>query len=232
MQSGRQDGAKKGTKLNERQRKFCREYVVDLNATQAAIRAGYHEKTAYSMGPRLLKHVEVRECVAELKRALASKLEITQERVLKEWAYVAFANMQDFTRVTPEGDPYVDLSRCTREQMAALAETQVEDFTEGRGENARNIRRVRIKFHSKPQALEALSKHLGLFEADNKQKGLQAFIEYLQQRVTDSANYTEQHRVPETRSLPAGPGPVLAGGSGMAAGLDLVRDGGNGSERT
>ena len=46
-------------KLNEKQKMFCEEYIIDLNATQSAIRAGYSEKTAYSIGQRLLKKVEV-----------------------------------------------------------------------------------------------------------------------------------------------------------------------------
>jgi phage terminase small subunit len=170
MQSGRQDGSKRKRGLTPKQRKFCSEYVVDLNATQAAIRAGYSAKTARSQASDLLTKPDIQEGIREAQKALASTLSITPEKVLKEWGNIAFANMQDFTRVTPEGDPYVDLSECTREQMAALSETQVEDFTEGRGDDARNVRRVKIKFHSKTQALDALSRHLGLFEADNSQR--------------------------------------------------------------
>ncbi len=53
--------------MTPRQEKFCVEYLIDLNATQAAIRAGYSEKTAYSMGQRLLKNVEIKSRIKELQ---------------------------------------------------------------------------------------------------------------------------------------------------------------------
>lgn len=53
--------------MTPRQEKFCIEYLIDLNATQAAIRAGYSEKTAYSMGQRLLKNVEIKSRIKELQ---------------------------------------------------------------------------------------------------------------------------------------------------------------------
>ena len=52
--------------LNEKQKRFCDEYVIDYNATQSAIRAGYSEKTAYSIGQRMLKKVEIQKQIAEL----------------------------------------------------------------------------------------------------------------------------------------------------------------------
>lgn len=51
--------------MNKRQKRFADEYLIDLNLTQAAIRAGYSAKTAYSIGQRLLKHVEVRSYIDE-----------------------------------------------------------------------------------------------------------------------------------------------------------------------
>ena len=59
--------------LTPKQDRFCREYMVDLCATQAAIRAGYSEKTAYSQGGRLLRNVEVKAAIAELQEAAAER---------------------------------------------------------------------------------------------------------------------------------------------------------------
>ena len=53
----------KTKKLTDKQKRFCEEYLIDLNATQAATRAGYSAKTAYSMGQRMLKKVEVQEYI-------------------------------------------------------------------------------------------------------------------------------------------------------------------------
>ncbi len=71
--------------------------------------------------------------------------------------------MFDFIRITPDGEPMVDLSNLTRDQAAALSETMVEDFTEGRGELARDVRRVKIKLHDKLSALHKLGIHIGMF---------------------------------------------------------------------
>ena len=69
--------------LNDKQKLFYNEYLVDSNATQAAIRAGYSKKTAYSQGQRLLKHVEGKKYMTELMEEKESKLIADQDEVLK-----------------------------------------------------------------------------------------------------------------------------------------------------
>lgn len=70
-------------KLTDKQTAFVREYLVDLNATQAAIRAGYSERTAYSVGQRLLKKVEIQRAVAAAQAKRARRVEIKAEDVLR-----------------------------------------------------------------------------------------------------------------------------------------------------
>lgn len=70
--------------MTPRSRDFVDEYLVDLNATQAAIRAGYSEKTAYSIGQRLLKNVEVQAMIANRMEERSKRTEITQDRVLTD----------------------------------------------------------------------------------------------------------------------------------------------------
>lgn len=70
--------------LNPKQQRFVAEYLTDLNATQAAIRAGYSEKTAYSIGAENLKKPEIAAAIAKGQAKLAGKLEITVEKVLKD----------------------------------------------------------------------------------------------------------------------------------------------------
>lgn len=152
------------TGINDKQARFVEEYLVDLNATQAAIRAGYSERTAYSQGQRLLKNVEVAAAIAAGQAKLAAKLEITQERVRDELAKIAFANMGDYIAITPDGDAYVDLSDLTPEQSAAIGEITVEDYKDGRGEDARDVRRVKFKLNDKKAALDSLMRHLGGFK--------------------------------------------------------------------
>ena len=70
-------------KLTDKQAAFMREYLVDLNATQAAIRAGYSERTAYSVGQRLLKNVEIQRAMASAQAKRARRVEIKAEDVLR-----------------------------------------------------------------------------------------------------------------------------------------------------
>ena len=149
--------------LTPPQERFVAEYLVDLNATQAARRAGYSEKTAGAIGHELLGKPHVAEAIAKRREKLAAKLEITTERVLRELALLGFANMQDYMRAGADGDPVLDFSKLTREQAAALVEVTVEDFKDGRGEDARDVRRVKFKLADKRAALVDIGKHLGMF---------------------------------------------------------------------
>lgn len=80
--------------LTDRQARFCEEYLIDLNATQAAIRAGYSEKTANEQGARLLANVSVQEKIAELKAERAKRTEMTQDSFIQELAAVARAEIK------------------------------------------------------------------------------------------------------------------------------------------
>lgn len=80
--------------LTDRQARFCEEYLIDLNATQAAIRAGYSEKTANEQGARLLANVSVQEKIAKLKAERAKRTEMKQDSVIQELAAVARAEVK------------------------------------------------------------------------------------------------------------------------------------------
>lgn len=140
--------------LTEKQKRFAAEYLIDLNATAAAKRAGYSEKTAYSMGQRLLKNVEVQTAIQKRQAKLQSKLEITQETVLQELAAIAFANGADFAQVTATGSVKVTPTKeLPKEKLPAIAAIKENQYG------------VEIKMHDKVRALELLGKHLGVFES-------------------------------------------------------------------
>ena len=151
-----------GSKTADRYDAFARAYIQSLNATDAAIKAGYSEKTAYSQGQRLLKKVEIQDRLQKLRDEAQKRAEITLDDILNEYKKIAFGGMSKFIRVTQDGDPQIDLSNCTPEDLDLLAEATVEDFTEGRGEDARDVRRIKIKPMDRLKALETLGKHLGL----------------------------------------------------------------------
>lgn len=149
--------------LSDKQKRFVEEYLVDLNATQAAIRAGYSRKTASEIGYQNMSRPEIADAVAAAMQARSERTGITADRVVQELALIGFARMRTYMRTTSAGDPYLDLSAVTDEQSAALAEVTVDDFVDGRGKDARAVKRVRVKLHSKTDALDKLGRHLGIY---------------------------------------------------------------------
>jgi phage terminase small subunit len=146
--------------LTPKQSRFVDEYMVDFNATRAAIRAGYSAKTAQPASSRLLSKVMISEEVGRRKEELAKQ--VPPERIVRELARIGFANLQDYTRVVGK-DLVPDLGNATRDQMAAVQEITVEEYVDGRGEDARVVKRTKFKLHDKRAALVDLGRHVGLF---------------------------------------------------------------------
>lgn len=149
--------------MNAKQQRFVDEYLIDLNATQAAIRAGYSEKTAGSVGHENLQKPEIATAIHNAMAARSVRTEITQDMVMQELALIGFSNMLDYIHITPEGDAFVDLSQLSRDKAAAITDLTVEDFTDSRGECSRDVRRTKIKLSDKRRALVDIGKHLGMF---------------------------------------------------------------------
>lgn len=147
--------------LNLQQAKFLKEYLKSGNATEAALKADYSPKTAYSQGQRLLKNVEIARAV---QKAI-NKLEISAENVLTELAKLAFSNMGDFVQPNKDGTQLVpDFSALTRDQMAAIQEIKVDETGGGGGDGKRErIQRTTFKLADKGLNLERLGRHLKLF---------------------------------------------------------------------
>lgn len=150
--------------LNPKQKRFVAEYLIDANATQAAIRAGYSRKTATEQGSRLLTNVKVRAALDAKQAKIASKLEITAERVIAELALLGFSNMQDYLGVTADGTPFVDLSAVDRDKWAAVGEVTVDHINKRDGEETKTVERVKFKLADKRAALVDLGKHLHIFD--------------------------------------------------------------------
>jgi phage terminase small subunit len=147
--------------LTAKRARFVEEYLISLNASDAARKAGYSKKTAHQVGWELLREPEIQQAIAAARDKLSAELQIQLTDITRELARLGFANLADFHGITPDGEPFVDLSACTREQLAALQDLQVEDYIEGRGEDARMVRRVKIRLADKTKALEKLAELLG-----------------------------------------------------------------------
>ncbi|PUZ25032.1 terminase small subunit [Chitinophaga parva] len=147
--------------LNEKQKRFCEEYLVDLNATKAAIRAGYSQATAYSQGHDLLKKPEVQAYLAEKRKELQERTGITVERVLREYARIAFFDPSSLYTVDGGLKQVRDLDADT---AAVIAGVEVhEDFVSDSPNKEAIGQTKKVKFVDKIRALDSLSRHLGLF---------------------------------------------------------------------
>lgn len=155
-------------KLTPKQELFVKEYLVDLNATQAAIRAGYSAKTARKIGQENLTKPDIAERVKQALDARKEKVDITAERVLKELAEIAFARADDFF------EPFFVKNEKTGENVPCG--TKIRDDVL----NSPNLAAIqsfepgaygtKVKMNDKQRALEMLSRHLGLFNADTSHK--------------------------------------------------------------
>jgi len=139
--------------LNARQVRFVEEYLVDFNATQAAIRAGYSKRTASEQGYDLLRKPQIAEAIQAKQRELSAKTGITVERVVQELARLAFSDVRKL--FNPDGSlrPVHELDD---EAAAAIASIEVEAPTE-----RSPVWSKKIKVWDKRGSLEALLKHLG-----------------------------------------------------------------------
>ena len=143
--------------LNERQRRFAEEYGVDRNATQAAVRAGYSPRTAYSQGQRLLKNVEVSALVDSFEEERTERTRVTADKVIRELARLAFSDMRSYVKWGEDG--LTDKSSDELSADDAAAVTHVK-FTPGR-----HGKTVEIKLGHKDSALKALAEHVGAVDA-------------------------------------------------------------------
>lgn len=137
--------------------------MVDLNATQAAIRSGYSEKTAPEQGSRLLTNVNVQAYVQEKQAIVAEENNITIKRVLEEYAKIAFSDIRQFYNQDGALKPIHELSDEAAGSLAGV------DAYEERSEGEVIGTVKKIKTYDKTKALDSLGRHLGLFEKDNEQ---------------------------------------------------------------
>lgn len=149
--------------LNPRQTRFVDEYLVDLNATQAAIRAGYSHRTAGAMGHDLLKKPEIQAALQEAQQARAERTEIDQDRVIEELSAVAFSDIGDVIDFTGEALRLKAPKEILVRSRRAVASVRVKRLVEGKGEDAQQVELIEFKFWPKDRALELIGRHFAMF---------------------------------------------------------------------
>lgn len=160
--------------MTAKQRAFAQEYLIDLNATQAAIRAGYSAKTANEQGARLLANVSIQETIAKAMADRSRRTGINQDRVIRELAKIAFVNASDV--IDPE-DASV-LVDAARDDLACIQSVKVKQMTGDKGDMTER----EVKLADKLRALELLGKHLGMWtdklELEGEDLNLHITIDY------------------------------------------------------
>ena len=155
--------------LTAKQDLFVKEYLIDLNATQAALRAGYSPKTAEAIGFENLRKPMIASAIEEAMSKRSQRTEITADMVLKEYAKIGFSNITDYLSVEDklitvdrdsEGRPITELA-----QVVNIFDTDMV-----KSDNMRAVAEIRqtrdgiaLKLHDKKGALDSMARHLGMF---------------------------------------------------------------------
>lgn len=150
-------------KLTNKQKRFIEEYLIDLNATQASIRAGYSPETAKEIGCENLTKPNIKN---EIDKAIAERSRrtgINQDRVLREIAKIAFVNPSDvinFNQATVK-------ENASDDDLAVISGIKIKSIPTDDG----NIQEREVKLYDKLKALDMLGKHLGMFTDKIELKG-------------------------------------------------------------
>jgi phage terminase small subunit len=156
-------------KLTPKQEMFVKEYLVDLNATQAAIRAGYSEATAMEQGYQLLQKTSVQAKLQAALNARSRRTEITADRVLKEYARLGFFDPRKL--FNDDGSPK-GIQELDDDTAAAIAGLEVAEIYEGQGDKRQFVGYLKkYKITDKKGALDSIAKHLGMFVERHEHTG-------------------------------------------------------------
>lgn len=148
--------------LSPRQKRFVEEYLVDLNATRAAIRAGYSRNSASEQACEILANPKIAEAIAKAREELSQRVEITQDMVMREFARIGFS---DIRRLMDDGN-LRPLSDLTIEEAACISSVEVVTKTlpsSGRDEAPEVEYIHKVRMYDKVAALTQMGRRLGMF---------------------------------------------------------------------
>ncbi|WP_320052797.1 terminase small subunit [uncultured Acetobacteroides sp.] len=154
----------KKTALSPKQRRFCEEYLIDLNATQAAIRAGYSERTAGSIGQENLKKPEIKTFIKNLREEVRERNRIKLDELIQTLAAIVRLDPVDLFNDNGTIKNLSDMPEAARKCITELKLMEISSVDGPIG------MMKTIKLTSKLEAIEKLMKHLGGYEKDNEQR--------------------------------------------------------------
>jgi phage terminase small subunit len=166
--------------MTPKQQRFVEEYLVDLNATQAAIRAGYSRDTAHSIGHENLSKPDIAEAIAAAQAERAERTNITADKVLQELAKIGFSDIRKAIKwysqtsvatIDTDADMQAlagdgDLRFAVANQVELVSSDEIDDDTAAAiaeiGQTSTGA--LKVKFHDKRGALVDIGRHLGMFK--------------------------------------------------------------------
>ena len=150
--------------LNERQEKFCQEYAIDLNGTQSAIRAGYSEKTSYSIAYNLLKKVEIQQRIKEIQSDLQKATGLTAIRILNEHKKIAFSSIAHLHDTWIERKDFDKLTKAEKDSIKSISTKVLKAQNIGTKDEPEivDIEYVKIELWDKQKSLDSIANLLGL----------------------------------------------------------------------
>lgn len=151
--------------------------MLDLNGAAAARRAGY-KRRSNSMASDLLRTPRILEAIEAEKAARAARTQTLADEVIAEIKLLAMARVGDIVEIGADGDPRLDFRKATEGHLAALSSVETETYMEGRGEDARPVKRVKVKYHNKVDALTLLAKHVGLLDKKTEEPVTQINVSF------------------------------------------------------
>lgn len=142
------------SELSDRQKRFADEYLIDLNASQASIRAGY-SAVSHSAGRKNLANPKIRKMIDEKLAVLSRRTGVNRERVIRELARIAFANIKNVVDIKTMSV----MDGITEDDTAAIAAIKVKSIPSKYGDGYE----LEVRMCDKLKALEMLGRYFGMF---------------------------------------------------------------------
>jgi phage terminase small subunit len=173
------------SKLTPRQERFVQEYLIDLNATQAAIRAGYAPKTANREGSRLLSNAVIASAVQKGRAKMAERAQIDQDWVLRQWQAIAEADPRDLVQYLrgpcpdcwddPHEEPNPGCAKCGGHGKGHVVLTDTRKLSAAAAKLYAGVQLgrdgIKVNMRDQDAALVNIARHLGMFKDSLELKG-------------------------------------------------------------
>lgn len=156
-------------KLNDKQRLFCEEYIKDKNAVQAAIRAGYSERSIAVQSVNLMRNELIKERISELQDRVSVRNDVTVDKIIRELSRLAFT---DISQLFDDEGKLKDIKNLPDDLKRAISSIEVIENKQNK-----DIYVKKIRLWDKVKAIEMLAKHLDIFRDKEQSTQINVYID-------------------------------------------------------